>query len=685
MARMNLRQEGLKDCGPVCLANIIKHYNGYVELDDLKVLCNTTKKGTTAYDLIEASKKCGFEAMGMRLTLKEMQDNIIFPCIAHVTKYDSYYHFLIIEKIDFQKQKVFVLDPGTGKETYSFEDFDKIYTGVLIQMYPITPIPYETPYSLWHFIKNIMAVAKKQFIQIIVISSMVTFLSIVTSFYIKNMVDNIALPKKVLLILFICFLLLELWKVTSDFLRNKILILMNEKIDFYLTTSSFKQIVLLPFDYYRNHTTGEIVSRIHDLEMVRQVISKVAVSVIIDIPLTIIVLAIMYVISPTLTLISFILLLLYLAVVLLYHTRINKAIETCQSEKAYATSYMVESIEGFESLKGCNLESSCLERFDHKYFKFLENLFKFDTIFNRQYFWKELICSISSLTLIFIGINLVKNNEITLGSFLAFQSLFVYFASPLRNLIDFDANIKQAKNAINKVMNMFHKNNDIAIMDKPLKGDIVCKHLCYEKGMKKILDNVNLTIKEGNKVMLTGKSGSGKSSLCRILKKYYEVNRKQMTIANIDINDYKWADIVYVAQKEVLFTDTIDNIIDSDQIMEISKICMIDEMVDRFPLGYKTLIEEDGFNISGGEKQRIVLARALAQSFSILIIDEGLSQVDINMERRILKNIFNKYNDKTIIFVSHRLDNQDLFDQIITLEEGKVVFNESKNRHSSET
>ncbi len=128
-----------------------------------------------------------------------------------------------------------------------------------------------------------------------------------------------------------------------------------------------------------------------------------------------------------------------------------------------------------------------------------------------------------------------------------------------------------------------------------------------------------------------------------------------------------------------MFTDTIyNNIGNSDKFSEIIKICLLDEVVEKFKLGYNTLIEEDGFNISGGQKQRIMLARAINNDFNILLIDEGLNQLDVNSERKILKNLFNHYKDKTIIVVSHRLDNMDLYNQVIEISK-KVIRNESFN------
>ena len=190
---------------------------------------------------------------------------------------------------------------------------------------------------------------------------------------------------------------------------------------------------------------------------------------------------------------------------------------------------------------------------------------------------------------------------------------------------------------------------------------------------------INLDIKKGNKVLILGNSGGGKSTLLKILKHYYEVKRGSVLIGGVDINDYKKNDIIYISQNEKLFTDTIyNNIGNSDKFSEIIKICLLDEVVEKFKLGYNTLIEEDGFNISGGQKQRIMLARAINNDFNILLIDEGLNQLDVNSERKILKNLFNHYKDKTIIVVSHRLDNMDLYNQVIEISK-KVIRNESFN------
>ena len=243
-----------------------------------------------------------------------------------------------------------------------------------------------------------------------------------------------------------------------------------------------------------------------------------------------------------------------------------------------------------------------------------------------------------------------------------------------------DNNIKQSKIAIKKILTLFYDKKDNGIIDKKMIGDIYFNNLSYSfDDVNDVLKNINLKITKASKVMVLGSSGSGKSTLFKLLKKYYQIPRDKIYIDDIDINDYQNSDIIYVSQNELLFSDTVYNNIDSDNIIDISKICLVDDIIKNNQLGFNFLIEENGFNLSGGEKQRIILARAIAKPFEILVIDEGLSQVDINMERIIMKNLITMYKDKTIIFISHRIDNIDLFDQVIKIEKGNLISDLSKN------
>ncbi len=683
-----VKQEGLKDCGCASLLMIITYYQGYISLERLRDMTKTTKSGTNAYNLIEAAKELGFNAKGIKTSLNEInKNNLILPCIAHVTINNSYKHYVVIYEINYNKKYLIISDPADKTKKMTFNEFNKIWNKVLIILYPIKPIVIHNKESIIDFIIKIINPYRRYLIEIWLFSLLITLFSIASSFYFKYMIDSISYSKGYLLFLFIIFTSILILKNITTFFRNILLIYLNQKIDLNLTTNTFKQIISLPYHYYRNRTTGEILSRMTDLYSVREMINKVALNLFVDLPLTIVSLITLYCINSTLFGISFIILLFYIFVVAVYHNIFNKNVNIIQKNKAEITSCLVESISGFEVVKGLNIDDQINDKFEKKYVQLLKDNFRFDYLINSQMFLKELVNNVGQIIIILVGCFLIINNKMTIGSLLTFNAILFYFLEPIRNIIDLDINIKEAKNALRRIIEVFIKEEKQGFIKNKIKGNIKFNNLSYTyNNISNTLKNIDLEVKANSKVLIMGRSGSGKSTILKLIKKYYSVRRNSIYIDDIDINDYKNLDnISYISQQEILFTDTLyNNLIlsgnkNDNQILEITKLCYLDEIIKNNDLGYNMLIEENGFNISGGQKQRIVLGRTLLKNFEMLLIDEGLNQIDINLERKILKNIFNKYRNKTIIVVSHRLENMDLYDQVIELENGIIKRNICKN------
>ena len=277
------------------------------------------------------------------------------------------------------------------------------------------------------------------------------------------------------------------------------------------------------------------------------------------------------------------------------------------------------------------------------------------------------------MLLITIIIIKISNN---LNLFVIMYILISFFISSIRNILDLNYQIGEIKSSLINITELTDKKSENINIIKTL-GNIVIHNLNYSYDKNSyVLKNINLTIKKSNKVMVTGTSGSGKSTLFKIIKGYYKDYEGSVKIGGYEVKQNSFDDIVYVSQKEILFTGTLkDNLNLKSENYKNIEICKINDFAKA---DYSQLIEEDGFNLSGGQKQRIILARAL-NNFNILIIDEGLNQVSIDMERKILKQIFNNYSDKTIIYISHRLDNLDIFDQYIKIQKGQVVINTKRN------
>lgn len=656
---------------------IIKYYQGYVSLDELNELMNTNKFGTTAYDLIITANKIGFKANGLRLKLEELNiDEVVFPCIVHTIIEEKYKHFMVIYKMNFKKKSIIIADPQTKIKKISFEEFNKIYNNILINLYPTKPIVKNNEISFKQIFISILQKYKKEIKQILFISLIFMILSLITSFYIKLIFDNIYLSKKYLTLIFIFFFILNFIKITANFLRTKLLIFINKKIDVEINLDAYSKVINLPYHYYKNRTTGEMVSKLIDLEKVRDAINKVILILFVDFPLTIISTIILLVISKKLFLISVVFLIFYFLIIFLSKKIIVNQTEECYKKKTETISYMQESINGFETVKGLNIENKVILEYEKKYIKYLNRIFKIDNILNFQNYFKELINIMSELVTLFIGSFLVKDNIITLGTLLAFNSIQVFFFTPIRNIVDLDINLIEAKKVLKKVYEMFDNKSNAKDI-KNILGTINVTKLSYNYMHKTILKNISFKVPLGQKIIILGDSGSGKSTLLKILMGYLKVERDMIKYDETDINDISnlRKNITYISQNEVLFTDTVYNnicITNNNDISDVKKICYLDSFVNNDNLGYNMFLEENGFNISGGQKQRIVLARTLLRDFNFLLIDEGLNQVDISLERKILKNIFEKYKNKTIIIVSHRRENIDLFDRMIEIQNGMI-------------
>ena len=661
---------------------VLSYYGGFVKKNNLLDLTKTTIKGTTAYHIKETLKTLGFESKGISCTLEDInKDNIILPCIASVTINESYKHFVVIYEINFNKKYLIIGDPADKVKKISYKEFDKIYNKVIITFFPTKTLPIDKNISSIKFITYLLKSHKTSFLNIFILSLFITLFSILTTFYTEYIINGINFySTNYLTYIFCIFFSIYILKIISDYFRNKLLVFINTKIDLTLTIDIFNNIIYLPYHYYKNRTTGDIISRINDLNSIRDVISKVALSIFVDLPLTIISLIVLFIINKTLFTIGILILVFYFIIIILFRGVFESYIKKIQRQKSEVTAYMIESINGFETIKGSHIEESIMNKFEKKYVKYLKKLFNYQNIYFLENLLKQLINDIGFITITLIGGLLVINGKLTIGTLFTFTSLLVYFLEPIKNIIDLDTTIKEAKNSIKRILNLLdvEKSKD-GIVKLERVDNIEFKNLSYSFNDRDyILKDINLNIEKNSKIMVVGKSGSGKSTLFKILMKYYNVDNNKVFINGIDINNYTKESInnkiIYVSQNEILFNDTLyNNLIfdnsDSSKLLDVSKMCYVDEIKDH-NLGFNILIEENGFNLSGGEKQRIILARALLRNFDTIIIDEGLSEVDTNMERKILKSIFKYFKDKQIIVISHRLDNLDLFDRLIKIENG---------------
>ncbi|MFA5602477.1 MAG: peptidase domain-containing ABC transporter [Bacilli bacterium] len=687
-----IKQEDIKDCGACCLLSIIKYYGGNIPIEKLKEMTKTTRLGTTAFNITLAAKEMNFTTKGMKCNIKDIKSSIL-PCIAHVVIDNKYKHYVVIYKVDHKKKTLIIGDPNKGIEKYSFNEFERIWSKVIILFFPNNKIPVINPKaSLSKFLFNLIKPYKKILLNIIILSFLYMVFNIIISFHFKFIVDNVLVnnsKSNLYIISFIMFTLI-IFKIISNYCRNNLLIYVNEKIDFYIIRDCFRHIISLPYSYFKNKTTGEIVTRINDLGNIREMISRATITVFIDTVLVIGVFIIFFTINEYLALISFIIFLCFVLIFILFKNTIKNKVINIREKEAEVNSYLVESIEAMETIKGLGKENEVSVNMEEKHITYLKNVFKFLKTSNIQFFLKELTTYLGTFIILFVGTMLVLDGKMTLGQLITFNALLMYFLEPIRNIIDLESIIREAIVSINRIRNLYEIDSETLASnykntDNIIKGNIIFNGLSFSyNNYDIVLNNINFSIKSGEKILITGKSGSGKSTLLKLLMNYYNIETDKIIIDGKDINDYNLKqyrdNICFISQNERLFTDSIYNnitfnrLVDYDKFLTITSLTKVKDFIKKDKLGYDFLIEENGFNISGGQKQRIVLARGILKNANIILLDEALSEIDGNLERTILKNLFKYYDDKTILLVSHRLENRDLFDHLITIKDGLICY-----------
>ena len=682
-------QDGIKDCGICSLLSIIRYYGGEVSKEYLREITNTTKDGVSFYMLIEAAKKLGFEAIGMSGEFEEITVNNL-PCIAHFIVNKNYKHFVVIYNIDLKNNNISIMDPAKGKRVLSFSEFKLSSSNNYIFLKPIKKLPVFKNKNIIY--KTIINYFKNNkiiyiFILFLIISSFI--LNIISSFSFKylleysinyNVINNI---KNIFICLFIIYLFKNFSNLFCNILLSKLILIFDQDI----TKITFKQIVLLPYLYFKNRTTGEIISRFRDLNVIRNFISKFISVFIIDFFSIIIFLYIMYLYQIKLFLIIFICSLVFILVYIYYSNKKKRIVIRLNKNQDIVNSYLVESISNVDTVKGSHLEKRLLDMFIIKYKNMLNSLYKYNSYNIVMDFVKNNYFDLLVLIIYSFGSYLIISNSISLSNIIIYQSFFTYYINSFIRLIGVIGEYNEYLVSKNRVEDLFLLNEESFIhnyyyLSYDLIGDIKFNNFSYKIGSRLLFNNCNLVIKEGERILISGESGCGKSTLVKILMRYIEIPYGMVSINGIDINHYHLenirSNICYVTSNEYLFTDSIKNNIclnkeiNEEEFLKITKICMVDDLVND-DLGYDKLVEENGFNFSNGERQRIILARSLVKNSNIYIFDEALGNIDIDREKKILSNIFDYLKDKIVIVISHRFNNKKLFDRVIKIKDGNII------------
>ena len=667
------RQHGIKDCGVTCLYNIIKYYNGNISMSKLRRLTKTNENGTNVYNIVNASNSLGLKAEAYKCEFNDLS-NVKLPIIAHIKLDNKFDHFVILEKIN--NEKIIVQDPIRGKVVYDDISFKKEWTGSIITFDKMNNLVKEKQNGAFINLKSYIFLYKKILLFFLVLTILASLFSLLNSFYLSSLYNQ---KNNYHIVLFL-FLLFSVFKIITDYIRNSIVFDFDNNFDSKLTNNIYKKILSLPLKYHHSRPVGDIMSRVNDLSSIKEFINFVSFSLITDFLFVIIIFIIIFFINKLLFLLLIIFALTYMFVYLLFRDKIYSMSLILKEKNSEVNSYLIESILGIDTIKNFNIEKERKLRFKSKYNNLLKLNVKYNKFILSIELFQNFIMTISNVFILFVGIKLVNKGLLLFSNLIIINSLLIYFFISLKNIIYFDRILIDSKNSYNRLEDLLDEEEDNNNKSNfNFNNNIKFKNVAYSYDSYNIFENLSFNIDKGDFVFVKGDSGVGKSTLFKILTKQINDYKGKVIIDNTNIKNLSLNDIrnniCFVSQNEIIFTDTILNNITlfkevaKKELEKVIRITGIDKFLKEKNISLNFLLEENGHNISGGERQRILLARALLQNKKILILDETTNGIDILSEENIVRKVKEEY-DVTLILISHRYDNLKLFNRVFEIKGG---------------
>ncbi len=688
---VSVKQNDVSDCGAACVATICKHYKKDVSIAKLKEITKTDTNGTTFAGLIRAFNDLGFDSKAVRINEDGLFSKFTLPCIAQLSFEDGYLHFVVIYKIT--KEKIIISDPQRGIVHYKVNDFLKVFNNALLLLIPNIEFQKtkDNESAVLQYIK-MMGKHKKLFIYAFITSIILTGFGFISSFTMKYLIDEVLTNQlsDTLTIFFIGMLIFNIFQILVSFSRSHLLLYLSQKLDIELLSSYYRHILKLPIKFFQSRRIGEIVTRFQDAMTIKDIISGTLLSLVIDIIMVIVVGAGLFMINSTLFLIVMLIVIIDALLIFAFKNPYRRFNQRTMEQNAKMSSTIIESLSGIETVKISKAREKQESKINSDFAKLLNTTFSVGIFKNVQISLNSFLNSAGNLVLLFVGARLIMSGNLTLGDLMAFNALSSMFLGPISNLIGLQMSFQEVSIAANRLMEIMNveteeeRDEDKLYVNK-LEGNIVLKDVKLNYGYREdVLKGISIYIRKGQKIGIVGETGSGKTSIAKLLMGFEQADNGVIAFDDISLDLIRLESlrdrIAYIPQTSHLFSGKImDNLklgnpnLTDKEIIDFCKIIGVHDFIEKLPNQYNTLVSEQATNLSGGQKQRIAIARALLKDFDILILDEATSQLDVNTEK-LLKDKFDRlYRGKTEIIIAHRLSTVRDCDNIIVLNNGKIV------------
>lgn len=694
-------QHDSMQCGIACLQMICKHFGREYSLDFLSKLCFATNEGVSLLGIDDAANKLGLKTLCVKASMDEL-DKISLPAILHWNQK----HFVVLYKIK-KGRKYYIADPGKGLTTHTNKEMQEHWLstnskGVAMMLEP-TPHFYDTKNASgvgekeihsFRFLYGYVRRYYKYFGMIAVGLALGSIIQLVLPFLTQAIVDKGIKHQDLNIILLILFgqLMLTISRTFIDFLRRWILLRISMKINISLISDFFIKLLKLPMSFFDTKLLGDLMQRMNDHGRVNNFLTHNVLNIVFSL-LTLIVFSVVLVIYDKFVFLVFLIgSMLYGGWIALFLKRRKVIDYELFEQQAINNNRTYEFITSMQEIKLQDCEQRKRQEWEH----IQKDLFKIQQKSLRLQQQEEaggiFINELKNIAITVMSAAAVIEGNLTLGMMLAVQYIIGQLCSPVEQLMDFFYSIQDVKislERINEIHSMEDENGKAGLLtsiEQKSKGiniqNVIFKYNPHV--LTKTIDHVDIQIPQGKVTAIVGASGSGKTTLIKLILGYYSVIEGRICIGSTNINDVnkKWwrRQCGVVMQDGVIFSESIarniavdDAEIDQVRLLEAAKISCIFDYVMGLPLKFDTKIGRDGIGLSQGQKQRILIARAVYKNPEYIFFDEATNSLDANNERKIVENLDRFYKGKTVVIVAHRLSTVKNADQIVVIDHGKVV------------
>lgn len=682
-------QQSGSDCGAACLVMVSRYWGKRFSVNRLRDVANVDRNGASLRGLLIAAESLGFATRPVKASLNQLAKQKL-PAIAHWEGK----HYIVVYEIT--PKHVIVADPAIGQRTLTHLEFKADWTGYTLLLQPTAMLKdaKETSTPFWQFFE-LMKPHSLILLEVFIASIFIQIFGLITPLFTQLILDRVVVQRSELTLttMGIGLLLFSFFRVAMMGLRQYLLDHMANRIDLALIVGFIRHTFRLPLSFFESRYVGDIISRVQENRKIQRFLSGEASSILLDLFTVFIYVGLMLWYSWKMALLSLVIVPPFALLALIATPFLQRISREIFNAVAKESSYLIESLTGLRTVKATAVEQTVRWHWEELLNKEVKTNFSGQIISNRLQIFSNLIESLATTGLLWYGAYLVIQNELTIGQLVAFNMLLGNIITPFQRLIVLWNELQEVVIAIERINDVLDTEPEEDLQNQPrqnlpqLKGNIHFDNVTFRYHPESdinILENLSFHIKPGQMVALVGRSGSGKTTISKLVLGLYPATDGKVLIDGQDITSISLHSlrqhVGVVDQDTFLFGGTIrENIslghpgVPLIEVIEAATLAGADEFITRLPMGYETQIGEGGGLLSGGQRQRIAIARALLGNPRLLVLDEATSHLDPESERIIQQNLNTILKGRTTLVIAHRLSTIINADLILVLDRGVLV------------